>query len=58
MENIISSSVRWIKKKVDSAKKAISNYAGRVINLAPEPIRRFFFLFKNGEHYIILGAVD
>ena len=40
MENIISSSVRWIKKKVDSAKKAISNYAGRVINLAPEPIRR------------------
>ena len=40
MENIISSSVRWIKKKVDSAKKAISNYYGRVINLAPEPIRR------------------
>ena len=40
MENIISSSVRWIKKKVDSAKRAISKYGGRVINLAPEPIRR------------------
>ena len=36
MENIIS----YFKKQVDSAKKAISKYAGRVINLVPEPIRR------------------
>ena len=36
MENIIS----YFKKQVDSAKKVISNYAGRVINLVPEPIRR------------------
>ena len=40
MENIISSWVRFTKKQVDSAKKAISKYAGRVINLVPEPIRR------------------
>ena len=40
MENIISSLVRFTKKQVDSAKKAISKYAGRVINLVPEPIRR------------------
>ena len=40
MENSISSWVRWIKKKADSAKKAISKYAGRVINLVPEPTRR------------------
>ena len=40
MENIISSLVRLTKKQVDSAKKAISEYAGRVINLVPEPIRR------------------
>ena len=40
MENIISSLVRLTKKQVDSAKKAISKYAGRVINLVPEPIRR------------------
>ena len=36
MENNIS----YFKKPVDSAKKAISKYAGRVINLVPEPIRR------------------
>ena len=36
MENIIS----YFKKQVDSAKKVISKYAGRVINLVPEPIRR------------------
>ena len=36
MENIIS----YFKKQVDSAKKAISKYAGQVINLVPEPIRR------------------
>ena len=40
MENIISSLVRLTKKQADSAKKAISKYAGRVINLVPEPIRR------------------
>ena len=40
MENIISSLVRFTKKQVDSAKKAISKYAGRVNNLVPEPIRR------------------
>ena len=36
MENIIS----YFKKQVDSAKKAISKYAGQVINLVTEPIRR------------------
>ena len=36
MENIIS----YFKKQVDSATKAISKYAGQVINLVPEPIRR------------------
>ena len=36
MENIIS----YFKKQVDSAKKAISKYAGQVISLVPEPIRR------------------
>ena len=36
MENIIS----YFKKQVDSAKKAISKYAGQVINLVPEPVRR------------------
>ena len=36
MENIIS----YFKKQVDSAKKAISKYAGQVINLVLEPIRR------------------
>ena len=36
MGNIIS----YFKKQVDSAKKAISKYAGQVINLVPEPIRR------------------
>ena len=36
MENIIS----YFKKQVDSAKKAVSKYAGQVINLVPEPIRR------------------
>ena len=36
MENIIS----YFKKQVDSTKKAISKYAGQVINLVPEPIRR------------------
>ena len=35
-----SSLVRFTKKQVDSAKKAISKYAGQVINLVPEPIRR------------------
>ena len=40
MENIISSLARFTKKQVDSAKKAISKYAGQVINLVPEPIRR------------------
>ena len=44
MENSTSSWVRWIKKKVDSAEKAISKFTtkfvGRVINLVPEPIRR------------------
>ena len=40
MENIISSSVRFTKKQVDSAKKAISKYADLVIYLVPEPIRR------------------
>ena len=36
MEKVIS----YFKKQVDSAKKAISKYAGQVINLVPEPIRR------------------
>ena len=36
MENIIS----YFKKQVDSVKKAISQYAGQVINLVPEPVRR------------------
>ena len=36
----ISSLVRFTKKQVDSVKKAISQYAGQVINLVPEPIRR------------------
>ena len=36
MENIIS----YFKRQVDSAKKAMSRYAGQVINLVPEPIRR------------------
>ena len=40
MENSISSLVGLFKKKVDSAKKAISKFAGQVINLVPEPIRR------------------
>ena len=40
MENIISSLARFTKKQVDSVKKAISKYAGQVINLVPEPIRR------------------
>ena len=40
MENIISSLARFTKKQVDSVKKAISQYAGQVINLVPEPIRR------------------
>ena len=40
MENSISYLVGLFKKKVDSAKKAISKFAGRVINLVPEPIRR------------------
>ena len=40
MENIISSLARFTKKQVDSAKKAISKYAGLVINLVPEPTRR------------------
>ena len=45
MENIISSLVRFTKKQVDSAKKAISKYAGRVINLVPEPTRRTVNMF-------------
>ena len=36
MEKVIS----YFKKKVDSAKKAISKYAGQIINLVPEPVRR------------------
>ena len=40
MENIISSLARFTKKQVDSVKKAISKYAGQVINLVPEPIGR------------------
>ena len=40
MENSTSSWVWLTKKQVDSAKKAISKYAGWVINLVPEPIRR------------------
>ena len=40
MENIISSSVRFTKKQVDTVNKAISKFAGWVINLVPEPIRR------------------
>ena len=40
MENSISSLVGLFKKQVDSAKKAISKFAGQVINLVPEPIRR------------------
>ena len=40
IENSISSLVRLTKKQVDSAKKAISKFAGWVINLVPEPIRR------------------
>ena len=36
----ISSLARFTKKQVDSTKKAISKYAGQVINLVPEPIRR------------------
>ena len=44
MENIISSLVRWTKKQLDSAKKAVSEnttkFVGQVINLVPEPIRR------------------
>ena len=36
----ISSLARFTKKQVDSVKKAISKYAGQVINLVPEPIRR------------------
>ena len=40
MENILSSLARFTKNQVDSAKKAISKYAGQVINLVPEPIRR------------------
>ena len=44
MENSISSLVRWTKKQVDSAKKAISKFTtkfvGRVINLVPEPTLR------------------
>ena len=35
------SSLAWFtKKQVDSVKKAISKYAGQVINLVPEPFRR------------------
>ena len=45
MENIISSLVKFTKKQVDSAKKAISKYAGRVINLVPEPTRRTVNMF-------------
>ena len=40
MENIVSSLARFTKKQVDSVKKAITQYAGQVINLVPEPIRR------------------
>ena len=40
MWKIISSLARFTKKQVDSVKKAISQYAGQVINLVPEPIRR------------------
>ena len=40
IENIISSLARFTKKQVDSVKKAITQYAGQVINLVPEPIRR------------------
>ena len=36
----ISSLGRFTKKQVDSVKKAITQYAGQVINLVPEPIRR------------------
>ena len=36
----ISSLARFTKKQVDSVKKAITQYAGQVINLVPEPIRR------------------
>ena len=36
MEKVIS----YFKKQVDSVKKAISKYAGQVINLVPEPIQR------------------
>ena len=36
----ISSLARFTKKQVDSVKKAISQYAGQVINLVLEPIRR------------------
>ena len=36
-----TSSWAWLtKKQVDSAKKAISKFVGRVINLVPEPKRR------------------
>ena len=35
MENSISSLVGLFKKQVDSAKKAISKFAGQVINLVP-----------------------
>ena len=45
MENIISSLARFTKKQVDSAKKAISKYAGRIINLVPEPTRRTVNMF-------------
>ena len=40
MRKSISSLARFTKKQVDSVKKAISQYAGQVINLVPEPIRR------------------
>ena len=44
MANIISSLVRWTKKQLDSAKKAVSEnttkFVGRVINFVPEPVRR------------------
>ena len=40
MENSISSLVGLVKKKMDSAKKAINKFAGQVINLVPEPIQR------------------
>ena len=45
MENIISSLARFTKKQMDSAKKAISKYAGRIINLVPEPTRRTVNMF-------------